>query len=1010
MRLPTWKANWRVRSGVFIAAVATIISSQAERPPAVALDNDGRLCYAADALGNRVPDFSHAGYRGGGVQLPDAPVRVVVTPSMGDDGGRIQAAIDYVSQLAPDTSGIRGAVLLQKGRYEIAGGLRIATSGVVLRGEGQGTDATVLIAAGTDRRTLIEIVGRSNRETAVPCAVTDGYIPVGAMKLHIANSVGLRAGDRVLVERPSPKEWIKLVGMDDAQNRLRPVWRPGTLNVVWDRVITDISGDEVTLDAPLTTALEQVFGGATVAAYVWPGRIEDVGVENLRCESEFDPGNPMDEEHAWMAVSLDAVQNAWVCGVTVSHFASSAVDVRAGAKWVTVEDCTSLAPVSELAGYRRHAFHTSGQLTLLQRCRSEDGLHDFTVGYLSAGPNVFLDCEARQAHGFSGSIGSWASGVLFDNVHIRRSTLNLDNLKNWNQNVGWAAANSVLWQSSASKITCRPPPGAQNWAIGIWSHFRAHGQRSSLNEFVRPDSLYRAQLAKRRGTAALASLPPQVRPAEVTGTLTLEKAIPDLAAKLAPPPQGRGKWLANLNGWLVADGRLLIGGQIETPSWIGQLLPERAPEGGIALTRFTPGRSGLGLTDDFDALTGTMIADNLVAIRHHWGLWYDRRRNDHQINRRLPGDVWPPFLEQPWARSGEGWTWNGLSRYDLSRFNPWYFGRLRQFAEIGRMHGFVLINEMYYQHNILETGAHWADFPWRPVNCIQATDFPEPPQYGEGNCILMAEAFYDVSHPVRRELHRAYIRQCLANLADQPNVIHTTGDEFSGPLHFVEFWLDVVAEWEAETGRRPLIALSAPKDVQDAILADPARGRLIDVIDLKYWWRTDTETYAPRGGENLTPRQHESLWKGGRPTPASIARMVHEYRERFPDKAVVTGLAEADGWAFAAAGGSLPKLPASTDARLLEALPGMRPMASPGDPTTIRQWTLSDGIDSWFVTSLGVRPLAVDLRDKKGTFVFWRIDPATGKCRLPSESVAGGRIVTVDPAPVETTVIWLARS
>jgi hypothetical protein len=326
------------------------------------------------------------------------------------------------------------------------------------------------------------------------------------------------------------------------------------------------------------------------------------------------------------------------------------------------------------------------------------------------------------------------------------------------------------------------------------------------------------------------------------------------------------------------------------------------------------------------------------------------------------------------------------------------------------MHGFVLINEMYYQHNILETGAHWADFPWRPVNCIQATDFPEPPQYGEGNCILMAEAFYDVSHPVRRELHRAYIRQCLANLADQPNVIHTTGDEFSGPLHFVEFWLDVVAEWEAETGRRPLIALSAPKDVQDAILADPARGRLIDVIDLKYWWRTDTETYAPRGGENLTPRQHESLWKGGRPTPASIARMVHEYRERFPDKAVVTGLAEADGWAFAAAGGSLPKLPASTDARLSEALPGMRPMASPGDPTTIRQWTLSDGIDSWFVTSLGVRPLAVDLRDKKGTFVFWRIDPATGKCRLPSESVAGGRIVTVDPAPVETTVIWLARS
>ena len=1009
MRLPTWKTKWRVRSGVFITAVATIISSVAERPPAVAPGNDGRLRYVTDALGNRVPDFSHAGYRGGGVQLPDVPVRVVVTPTMTNDGARIQAAIDYVAQLAPDASGIRGAVLLKKGRYEIIGALRIATSGVVLCGEGQGTDATVLIAAGTDRRTLIEIVGKSNRETAVPRAVTDVYIPVGAMKLHIANSIGLRAGDRVLVERPSSKEWIKLVGMDDARSRRPVVWRPGTLNVVWDRVITDVSGDEVTLDAPLTTALEQVFGGATVAAYVWPGRIEDVGVENLRCESKFSPGNPMDEEHAWMAISLDAVQNAWVRDVTVSHFVSSAVDVRAGAKWVTVQDCTSLAPVSELVGYRRHAFHASGQLTLLQRCRSEDGLHDFTVGYLSAGPNVFFDCEARKAHGFSGSLGSWASGALFDNVHIDGDRLNLDNLKDWNQNVGWAAANSVLWQSSASQIICRQPPGAQNWAIGVRSHFRGDGRLSSLNEFVRPESLYRAQLAERRGAAALASLLPQVRPADVTGTLTLEKAVPDLAAKLVPPPQGRGKRLANLNGWLVVDGRLLVGGQIVTPSWIGQLLPERAPEGGIALTRFAPGRSGLGLTDDFETLAGMMIADNLVAVRHHWGLWYDRCRNDHKIHRHMNGDIWPPFLEQPWARSGEGRTWNGLSRYDLSRFNPWYFGRLRQFAEIGRMHGLVLINEMYFQHNILEAGVHWVDFPWRPANCVQAMDFPETPQYVKYDSVLMAEPFYDVSHPTRRELHRAYIRQCLANLADQPNVIHTTGDEFSGPLHFVQFWLDVVAEWEAETGRRPLIALSASKDVQDAILADPVRSPLINVIDLKYWWRTDTDTYAPHGGENLTPRQHESLWKGGRPTPASIARMVREYRERFPKKAVITGLAEADGWAFAAAGGSLPKLPASTDARLLRALPGMRPMVSPGDQATIRQWTLGDRIDSRFIISLGGSPLAVDLRDKKGTFVLWRIDPATGKRRFPSETATGGRVVKVDTSPVETTVVWLER-
>jgi hypothetical protein len=61
MRLPTWKTKWRVRSDVFIAAVATIISSVAERPPAVAPGNNGRLRYATDTPGNRVPDFRVAG-------------------------------------------------------------------------------------------------------------------------------------------------------------------------------------------------------------------------------------------------------------------------------------------------------------------------------------------------------------------------------------------------------------------------------------------------------------------------------------------------------------------------------------------------------------------------------------------------------------------------------------------------------------------------------------------------------------------------------------------------------------------------------------------------------------------------------------------------------------------------------------------------------------------------------------------------------------------------------------
>src|SRR5687767_11558946 len=54
---------------------------------------DGKLVYKPTPAGDRIMDFSHAGYMGGGVALPDVPVRKTVKPSGGeDDAGAIQAA------------------------------------------------------------------------------------------------------------------------------------------------------------------------------------------------------------------------------------------------------------------------------------------------------------------------------------------------------------------------------------------------------------------------------------------------------------------------------------------------------------------------------------------------------------------------------------------------------------------------------------------------------------------------------------------------------------------------------------------------------------------------------------------------------------------------------------------------------------------------------------------------------------------------------------------------------
>ena len=100
----------------------------------------------------------------------------------------------------------------------------------------------------------------------------------------------------------------------------RLVWHPGTRDLVWDRVIKSIDGNQITVDAPITTAMESAFGGGYVETYSWPGRISQVGVENLRLESVFDAGNPKDENHSWMAITMENAENAWVRQVTFDPF------------------------------------------------------------------------------------------------------------------------------------------------------------------------------------------------------------------------------------------------------------------------------------------------------------------------------------------------------------------------------------------------------------------------------------------------------------------------------------------------------------------------------------------------------------------------------------------------------------------------------------------------------------------------------------------------------------------
>ena len=440
----------------------------------------GRLVYVPDAEGDHILDFSKVGYHGRGTELiPDnVPTAVTISPIAGDDTASIQAAIDQVAAMPLGADGFRGAVLLQAGTYDIDSQLEIRASGVVLRGEGRGVGGTVLLgrnplSGGTNpnQRPLVRVYGNGSRSNIGSTRnMVDKVVPAGSRSFRVDSTSGFSVGDTVRIERPSTQSWIDAVGMDVPPNG-DPPWVPGTMNVRYDRVITRIESDRIFVDAPLANSFDVQFGGGTVREYTWGGAIENIGIENLRGDTDFT--SVTDEDHAWEFIVIgdgqnsNRAQNVWVRNIAAAHFGDSAIVANPGSKWVSVDDAISETPISQITGSRRYTYDLSGELGFVTNAQADEGRHDFVNNSTRPpGPNVFHNSTATNANSDSGPHQRWATGTLFDNITVQGNAINARNRGSFGTSHGWSGANMVVWNSTADTFRVQNPPTAQNWLVG----------------------------------------------------------------------------------------------------------------------------------------------------------------------------------------------------------------------------------------------------------------------------------------------------------------------------------------------------------------------------------------------------------------------------------------------------------------------------------------------------------------------------------------------------------------
>ncbi len=476
--------------------------------------SNGRLAYPADAEKNRVPDYSYSGYRYGEVAIPSVAEVQRLTATTGDQTARIQAALDQVGARTPDSRGIRGAVVLAAGTYQINGTVRINKSGVVLRGVGDGSSATtntvLRVVGDTPHQRTGVVLGSGSTtwtEVAPRTNITTSFVQVGALSFDVASSAGFAVGDAVLLRHPSTQAWIDAV--DKGGVTSNDPWTPGSRDIVYYRRIATISGTRITLDAPVYNHLDRALSQSYLTK-VTSNHITESGIENLRVDIETAGGE--DENHAWNAIGITGAQDCWVRNCTALHFGYGGIRTDAAVR-VTVEDMQALDPVGIRTGGRFYNLAVNGrsQLVLFTRCHINDSRHGFVSnGQSSVSGVVFYRCTADGGHDIEGGHRDWSQAMLFDNiVESGSGTVKLINRGDWGSSHGWGCAHSMSWRfNKASQV--QKPPTAQNYGatdIGSFStSYRFEGATGSIEQQsgkLIPESLYEAQFSERLGLKGL---------------------------------------------------------------------------------------------------------------------------------------------------------------------------------------------------------------------------------------------------------------------------------------------------------------------------------------------------------------------------------------------------------------------------------------------------------------------------------------------------------------------------
>jgi hypothetical protein len=492
------------------------------------LGADGKMVYKKSAKGDRMMDFSHAGYMGGGVALPNVPVKVTVKPPSdvtADCTDLIQAAIDQVSAMPLDKGGFRGAVLLAPGTYPCTRTIKITADGVVLRGSGKSENGSIIAMSGEKHTAIIMASGLNQRvgnrlgnttANEKTIKITDTYIPAGSLNFNVADAKGFKVGDNVEIRKPVTDKWVNFMQMDDLVRDGKPqTWIKSGALLITERRIAAIKGNKIALDVPLVDSYDASYTNdeTTMVLANDVKRLKQAGLENLRIVSP-----PQAVNHT-KALYYAARVNGEDCWMKDLELIETMESVGTGGRRITLQRIAVVRKALHEGASKPAEFAPNAGQVLIDRCSVEgDNIWFVALGAGQTGPIVFLNCNFVGNGRIEGH-QRWSTGMLLDNCKAPNGGIDFKNRGSMGSGHGWGTAWSVAWNCEASSYVNQIPPGTYNWVIGSTGKssrlprpFNNSGPAlpegifDSQNVRVGPSSLYLTQLEERLGKQALKAI------------------------------------------------------------------------------------------------------------------------------------------------------------------------------------------------------------------------------------------------------------------------------------------------------------------------------------------------------------------------------------------------------------------------------------------------------------------------------------------------------------------------